>query len=277
MHSENNSGTIEARRRANKETRAAWEENATFWDERMGEEGNDFVNVLIWPSTQRLLQLQPGERVLDIACGNGLYARRLAALGGEVVAFDFSENLVEIARRRTAEHAGIAYHVIDATDETALLALGERGFDAALCQMALFDMAEIEPLMRALVRLLRPGGRFVFSVMHPCFNNPHMSHMAEVRDDEGVFTTIYSVKVTGYMTASLARGAAIPGQPRPQVYFHRPLQVLLGAALSVGFVLDGLEELAFPADHPPGRSPLAWGGNYSEIPPVLVVRMRLPV
>jgi hypothetical protein len=33
-------------------------------------EGNDFIEVLIWPDTQRLLALQPDERVLDIVCGN---------------------------------------------------------------------------------------------------------------------------------------------------------------------------------------------------------------
>ena len=48
---------------AHEQTRAAWNVNATYWDEFMGE-GNDFVETLIWPSVQRLLALQPGVRVL---------------------------------------------------------------------------------------------------------------------------------------------------------------------------------------------------------------------
>ncbi len=266
--------------RANEETRQAWNENAAFWDEHMGE-GNDFVEVLTWPATERLLELQPGERVLDIACGNGLTSRRLATMGAEVVAFDFAEKLIAQARRRTREAshtqgAGrIIYHVLDATDETALVALGEGRFDAALCHMALFDIAEIDPLMRALSRLLRPGGRFVFSVIHPCFNNPHMAHVAEMEDREGDIVTTYSIKVFGYMTPTVSRGVAIAGQPKPQLYFHRPLQVLLGTGLEAGFVLDGLEERAFPPEHASGRNPLSWGGNFSEIPPVLVARLRL--
>jgi 2-polyprenyl-3-methyl-5-hydroxy-6-metoxy-1,4-benzoquinol methylase len=261
---------------AHQETLEAWDANADFWDERMGE-GNDFVEVLIWPATERLLELQPGERVLDVACGNGLTSRRLAAMGAEVVAFDFSPEMIRIARQRTTEHAErIAYHVLDGTDETALLALGTGSFDVALSNMALFDMAEIEPLMRALSHLLRPGGRFVFSVIHPCFNNPHVTQVAEVVDLEGDLVTIYSVKVAGYMTPSAERGAAIAGQPKPQFYFHRPLQVLLGAAFEAGFVLDGLEERAFPPEHKHDRNPLSWGGNYAEIPPVLVARARLP-
>jgi 2-polyprenyl-3-methyl-5-hydroxy-6-metoxy-1,4-benzoquinol methylase len=274
-------------KQANEETRRAWNANAAFWDERMGE-GNDFVEVLTWPATLRQLELRGGERILDIACGNGLTSRRLAALGAEVEAFDFSEALIALAQKRTAQQASpeaaassrrpgqITYHLLDATDEAALLSLGEGRFDAALCNMALFDMAEIEPLMRALARLLRPGGRFVFSVIHPCFNNSRMAQVAEMEDRDGELITVYSVKVWGYMTPTVARGAAISGQPQPQLYFHRPLQVLLGAAFDVGFVLDGLEERAFPPDHPEGSTPLSWGGSFSEIPPVLVVRLRQP-
>jgi hypothetical protein len=94
-------------------------------------------------------------------------------------------------------------------------------------------------------------------------------------DREGEIVTVYSVKVSSYMSSTVARGAAIRGQPTPQLYFHRPLQALLGAAFEAGFVLDALEERAFPADHPSSGNPLAWGGNLHEIPPVLVARMRL--
>ena len=45
---------------------AAWNANAAFWDERMGDAGNDFVNVLIWPPTERLLDLLPGQSVLTL-------------------------------------------------------------------------------------------------------------------------------------------------------------------------------------------------------------------
>jgi 2-polyprenyl-3-methyl-5-hydroxy-6-metoxy-1,4-benzoquinol methylase len=262
-------------KRANEETRNAWNQNAAFWDRRMGE-GNDFVEVLVWPATERLLELRAGERVLDVACGNGLSSRRLAAMGAEVVAFDFSEEMIQHARERTAKQADrIDYLVLDATDEAALLSLGTRSFDSAICNMALFDMAEIDPLFRALAQLLRPGGRFVFSVIHPCFNNPHMAHVAEVQDREGEIVTIYSVKVFGYMSSTVSHGLAIRNQPKPQLIFHRPLQVLLGAAFRVGFLLDGLEERAFPPDHPVGKNPLSWGGSFSEMPPVLVARMVL--
>lgn len=78
----------------NKGTQDAWNQNAEFWDEKMGE-GNLFQRVLVGPTTERMLELKPGELVLEIACGNGVFARRLAQLGAQVIATDFSEKLLE--------------------------------------------------------------------------------------------------------------------------------------------------------------------------------------
>ena len=262
-------------KKANEETRQAWNDNAGFWDERMGE-GNDFVEVLIWPATMRLLGLKPGEHILDIACGNGLSSRRLAALGAKVTAFDFAAEMIDFARKRSSEQAGqIDYRVLDATDEVPLLALGPGQFDAAICNMALFDMAEIKPLLHALTSLLRPGGRFVFSVLHPCFNSCRIAHTAERHYDNGDITTTYAVKIYSYLTATVEHAQAIFGQPRKQLVFHRPLQELFGACFEAGFVLDGLEEPGFPRDHSAGKHPLSWGRDFSEIPPVLVARLRM--
>ncbi|MFN8446088.1 MAG: class I SAM-dependent methyltransferase [Caldilineaceae bacterium] len=260
---------------AHQSTLDAWNSNATHWDNQMGDAGNIFVNQLIWPSAQRLLALQAGERVLDAGCGNGLYSRRLAALGAEVVGFDFAESMIERARQYSNPTGKtIEYHVLDGTDEAALLTLGEARFDAALSTMVLMDMAVIDPLFRALAKLLRPGGRFVFSVCHPCFNQINALPMAEMEDHNGKFVTRYAMKVRGYLTSSVGLGTAIADQPKPQHYFDRPLQELLGAGFAAGFVVDALEERALPSDSPIERNPLAWNGNFSEIPPVMVVRMR---
>ena len=140
--------------------------------------------------------------------------------------------------------------------------------------MALFDMADIQPLFHVLPSLLKPGGCFVFSLIHPAFNNSSSVHIAEEMDAEGVIKAVYSVKISRYMTPYQAHGAAMRNQPRPQLYFERPLQFYLNLGFQNGFVLDGFEERAFPPDHPQ-PNPLAWGGKFSEIPPVLLARLRL--
>jgi SAM-dependent methyltransferase len=230
------------------------------------------LNLLCWPEIASLLDIQPGRRYLDIACGNGLTSRRLATLGAQVTAFDFSSNLIEKARSRENPGSLIEYRIVDATEEQQLLALGEGIFDAALSNMALFDMANIEILFQSLPRLLKPGGIFVFSIMHPCFNNSSSVHTMEESDD-GEIKTVYSVKISRYMTPYHARGLALRNQPKPQMYFERPLQYYLHLGFQNGFVLDGFEERAFPPESPQ-TSPLGWGGKFSEIPPVLVARFR---
>ncbi|MDP9380107.1 MAG: class I SAM-dependent methyltransferase [Chloroflexota bacterium] len=259
--------------RLNRETQDLWERKAPFWDERMGE-GNQFQRVLVGPASERLLEVRPGEVVLDLACGNGVMSRRLAQLGATVVATDFSSTLLERARARTTEHADrVEYVLADATDETQLLALGEGRFDAVVCNMALHDIADIAPLMRALPRLLKPTGRFVFSVPHPAFNFPLGAKLAlEEEDYEGDVVEVRYVKVSNYLCVPPVKGAGMPGEPAPHYYFHRPLHVLLRACFESGFVLDGLEEPAFGQECEAGR-PLGWA-NFKDIPPVFVARLR---
>jgi 2-polyprenyl-3-methyl-5-hydroxy-6-metoxy-1,4-benzoquinol methylase len=257
----------------NQFSRAAWDANAEVWDSRMGDEGNDFFRILQWPVITSFLDLQPGQHILDIACGNGLTSRKLAELGTQVTAFDFSANLIEKARARENSNSLISYRNIDATDEEQLLSLGEQTFDSALSNMALFDMADIETLFRILPRLLKPNGTFVFSLMHPAFNNASSMHVMEEVDDEGEIKTVYSVKISRYMTPYQAKGLALRNQPKPQMYFARPLWYYLNLGFQNGFVLDSFEERAFPPETPQS-SPLSWGGNFSEIPPVLIARFR---
>ena len=124
------------------------------------------------------------------------------------------------------DRLNIDYRVVDATDREALLGLGTAVFDGALCNMALMDMAEIEPLMTALAVLLKPGGRFVFSALHPCFNNPATVQMGELEDRNGTIVTTYSAKIARYKTPFTQVGLAMQGQPVPHPYFHRPLSLL---------------------------------------------------
>src|SRR5687767_14408712 len=100
--------------------RIAWETNARFWDERMAD-GNCFFNLLVWPTVQKLLQPQPGESLLDIACGNGVTSHRLARTGAHVVAVDFAEEMIRLAKARHSS-TQVDYRVVDATDPAALRA-----------------------------------------------------------------------------------------------------------------------------------------------------------
>jgi len=251
------------------EVRAPWDAMAAYWDEHM-EAGKTWQQGLVEPAVERVLEVRPGERILEIACGNGQFARAMAAQGASVLATDFSEPMLERAR---AHGGDVEYRRADATDEGALVALGEPGsFDAIVCNMAIMDIVDIQPMARAGAILLAPGGRFVFSTLHPAFNSsPGTARVLEQSDDDSGVVRRYFVKVTRYGTPATGKGVALEGQPRIQWYFHRSLSDLLRPFLQSGFVFDAVEEPVLPPEMVEPGAPEA---VFLDVPPILVARLR---
>jgi len=98
-----------------------------------------------------LLDPQPGERILDLGCGDGVLTVKLIEAGAEVVGVDASDSMIAAAKER-----GIDAHVIDGQ---ALAFDGE--FDAVFSNAALHWMLDSEAVARGVFRALKPGGRFV--------------------------------------------------------------------------------------------------------------------
>lgn len=259
--------------------RDIWDANAAYWDERMGE-GNLFHATLVGPSAERLLDLQPGESVIEFGAGNGQFSRRMAELGATVLATELSPRLVELARQRTESRpelvGSIMFQPLDAADLDQLAAIAGDPFDAAVCNMAIMDMIAIDPLLNAVRRLLKPGGRFVFTIMHPVLNNAGGSRFCVEMDDVGGDIHVeHSMKIFRYRTTGATLGLAMLGQPEKQWYFHRTLSELLGACFAAGLVMDGIEEPYLPMPETGITNDLTWT-NFQEIPPVLAVRLRNP-
>jgi len=248
-----------------------WKRIAGFWDKHLGE-GNDFQLELIMPATDRLLALKPGQRVLDIACGNGNYSRRMARQGARVIAFDVAETFIERARQHTRKDDGeIDYHVIDATNEAQMLSLGESTFDAAVCSMAMFDLPTLAPLLRATRRLLKPAGRLVFSLAHPCFSSNNSRRTAELINENGKVEQVFGVHIREYLTETADLSHGILHQPEPHVMYHRPLSAIFRECFAAGFIIDGFEEPAFPPKS--SANAFSWEKR-PNIPPAVVIRAR---
>ena len=134
----------------NHDVRDAWDTNPDYWNERMGE-GNSFHNSLVRPSMEKLLALKSGEKLLDIACGNGHFARQMAEHEVRVTAIDIAPCQIENAIAASTEYGEqIEFLVADATDTELLTRLESKRFDAISCGMAVMDMTEIEPLAESV-------------------------------------------------------------------------------------------------------------------------------
>jgi ubiquinone/menaquinone biosynthesis C-methylase UbiE len=117
---------------------AAYETNASFVSELASE-------VVAW------LNPQPGERILDVGCGDGTLAQQLLQRGVEVVGVDPSEPLLEAARSRG----------VDARLGDAQTLPFEAEFDAVFTNAVLHWVPDLKKAVHAARRALRPGGRFV--------------------------------------------------------------------------------------------------------------------
>jgi len=229
----------------NDESKNRWETIAEFWDDYMGDNSNRFHRELIKPYTEELLQIEQGQEVLDIACGNGNFSRRLSELGANVIAFDYSSKMIERAKLRTNDRANISYRVIDATDSLALLELGKGKFDRVVANMALMDITDISPLVTALFHLIKDNGAVVFSIPHPCFQTPRMRKIQETEDVNGEIITRNGIQTFNYLIPEPYQALGIRGQSVPHYMFHRPLSFYMNLFFLSGFILDGYIEPSF--------------------------------
>lgn len=203
----------------------AWEENAEFWDDYMGDESNFFHRDLVRPYVDELLDVDDDDYILDIACGNGNYSAHLAEQGASVLAFDYSETMIDLAMERREDVLDLVEFVhCDGNDPEELEQLRrDEPFTKAVCNMALMDMSKLSPLFHGVYELLDQEGIFVFAMHHPCFTFENQD----------------------YLSNAIYRGEAIDGQPVLQNYYHRTLSQILQLAFEVGFVLDGFHEVPF--------------------------------
>jgi len=113
-----------------------------------------------------LARVGPGSRVLDVATGTGDLALALAAVvqpGGEVIATDFSEKMLSIARDKASQRAGmpgvsgVSFEFANALE----LPFANDAFDAATVGFGVRNFSDLERGLSELVRVVRPGGRVV--------------------------------------------------------------------------------------------------------------------
>jgi trans-aconitate methyltransferase len=124
---------------------------AQTWDPETYGRSGAFVHQLAGGVVE-WLNPQPGERILDLGCGDGQLTQRLAATGARVTGADLSAEMVAAARAR-----GVTAEVANAE----ALSFADASFDAVFSNAALHWVRDHEAMIGQVHRVLAPGGRFV--------------------------------------------------------------------------------------------------------------------
>ncbi|HEY9290190.1 MAG TPA: class I SAM-dependent methyltransferase [Microlunatus sp.] len=235
---------------ADSATTASYDSIADWYDDWLGDGRNAHGDPFFMPLLD-LIGDVAGLRICDLACGQGRVSRALADLGAQVTGVDASAEMLQVGERyrRAVDDDRIQFRQDDAH---VLSSCQDAEFDGVICNMAMMDIPDLTATVRSVFRVLRPGGWFVFSTLHPCFNAPRS---AEWIDDHGRSHRT----VTDYFTEGFWQSVQRLGPVSKVGAYHRTLTSYLNTMITTGFVLREVQELAAAA-------PI-----WQEVPPVLAM------
>lgn len=232
-----------------------WQDNADSWTvlSRLGYDiCRDGLNL---PAFLRILPPVKGLRGLDIGCGEGTNTRAVARLGAKMTAIDPSSRFVDHARSYQSEDnskpgsngssSEIEYHVQSATE----LTFEDNSFDFAMSTMVLMDIPDLEAVLKEVHRVLKPGGFFQFSIVHPCFSTPEIEWQEEEGADGQINRRLMVSKyfeegayLEEWTFSSLPKHLSEDHQEFKVAHYHRTLSTWLNSLVKAGFHLEESHE-----------------------------------
>ena len=231
-----------------------WEQHAGWWQREFTDGADPEYVEQILPLVDT--HLAGFRRVLDVGCGEGQLARRLAGLGADVVGLDPTPSQVIEARARAG---GPAY----AMSGAERLPVRSAAFDAVVMCLVLEHLDPFEPAIHEIARVLAPGGRFVLMLNHPLLQTPGSGWV-----DDHILEEQYW-RVGPYLRDDRSIEEVAPGVELP--FMHRPLSRYVQVMGEVGLLIDHMDE----PPPPPGFLAAAW--EYEEaasIPRLMLIRAR---
>ena len=228
-----------------------WERHAAWWQREFSDGADPEYEDQILPLVAR--HVQGARRVLDIGCGEGQVARRIAGTGAEVVGVDPTAAQVEMARQR----AGGPRYVRAGAEA---LPCRDGSFDTVVVCLALEHVDAFETAIDEVARVLEPGGRFILLLCHPLLQAPGSAWI-----DDRILGEMYW-RVGAYLADERRFDEVAPGVDL--LFVHRPLSRYVHAMGRAGLLIDDMVE-----EPPPARVIEAtWGfPEAATIPRVLLI------
>ncbi len=229
-------------------TSRSWDPVADWYIGWVGAEGSEHHRKLAIPAALELLGDVQGQHILDIGCGTAALARHVIRRGARYTGVDTSRRLLSFARRHNRRACTFLH--ADATRLPAAQGPGAGAFDAAVFLLSIQDIEPLAAAVAGAAWAVRPGGRVVILMTHPCFRVPRQSGWGW-----DASRRLQYRRVDRYLTP-----LAVPmktygdrGHRSATRSHHRPLETYFNVLSDHGLHVCAVRELAAPED-PVGRA-----------------------
>lgn len=204
---------------------------AESYDKNTGDDGDYMQQHTVNPSLFDLIGNPSGKVIYDIACGNGYISRKLVNNGAkEIWASDFSKDLIEIAQKKY-QTRHIRYLVQDAIEFDGMK---KAYFDLVLMNLAISYIKDVDILLQGITKILKPKGRFIFSIDHPL---KYVAHKSYGRDDDDIIK-----ESEKYLDERFVRVYNLWTKKRDLNIFFRPLHYYINKCGANNLLITRLKE-----------------------------------
>lgn len=246
----------------------SWDGVAEWYAGWSGAQGSFHHRKLAIPTVMSLLDCQPGETVVDLGCGPGALAKSVTHAGARYLGIDLSRKLIQFAKKHNTE-PGARFQVGNLADHDLPVTVGTDRFDACVFLLSLQDMHPMQHALQNAIRMLRPGGRIVLLLTHPCFRIPRQSGWGW---DGG--RKLQYRRIDQYLSP-----LQVPMQPHQGSggitrSYHWPLSSYVTELANQGMVIDQLRELPMTQQAKQQRLSRAEKRALAEIPLFMGLRAR---
>jgi len=208
----------------------SWD-NVANWYDNLIKNDNSYQNKVILPNILRLLDIRPGNEILDLGCGTGFFANEFQKNGAKVIGVDIGKELIDIAKKN---YKDIKFIVSDSSN---LKFIDDNSIDKITIILALQNIENIKDTINECYRILKNNGMLFIVLNHPVLRIPKKTSWIIEKNN-------ISRRIDQYLTESKIKIEMHPGLKNNKytVSFHRPLQTYFKILDNSGFYIKRLEE-----------------------------------
>lgn len=262
----------------------SWGKEANWYDDYLSLE-DSYQKQVIMPNLLRIASPLMNKKVLDLACGQGIFSEIFLNEGAVVTGVDISPELIAIAKKRIINDSNKSKinFMVSSAHKIIESGVKENYYDLAICVLASQNIKEFDATTKEVFKSIKKGGKFVIVLNHPCFRIPQKTdwYFDERGEPGGQDLSNQIVNgrrvgrfgrvVYGYMSEESIKIDMHPGEKnknkKSYTYsFHRPMQTYTKWLSNAGFYISRMEEWITHKNSTPGPKELADKKAKKEIP-----------